>query len=73
MLLTACTGTAHPTPPPYENATPERLAALMLDRLGAPVDYEPVESDGAAKVARLIAPLLDERRSTQRSFDVSRA
>ena len=64
-----------PDPTPYDSATPERLAALMLDRLGAPVEYEPVESDGAARVARLIAPLLEERkgRSAERSFDAARA
>ena len=51
-----------PEPTRYEEATPERLAAQMLDRLGAPVDYEPVETGGAAAAARLIAPLLDERK-----------
>jgi pimeloyl-ACP methyl ester carboxylesterase/predicted glycosyltransferase len=64
-----------PDPTPYDSATPDRLAALMLDRLGAPIDYEPVETDGAARVARLIAPLLEERkgRSSERSFDAARA
>ena len=53
-------------PPPtfYADATPERLAAQMLGRLGTPVDYSPVEADGAARAARLIAPLL-ERRTLQ--------
>jgi pimeloyl-ACP methyl ester carboxylesterase/predicted glycosyltransferase len=48
-------------PPPisYADATPERLAAQMLERLGASVEYASVESDGAARAARLIAPLLD--------------
>jgi hypothetical protein len=51
-----------PEPTPYEGATPERLAGLMLERLGEPVDYEPVETDGAARAAGLIAPLLEERK-----------
>jgi pimeloyl-ACP methyl ester carboxylesterase/predicted glycosyltransferase len=51
-----------PEPTPYEQATPARLAAQMLERLGAEVDYEPVETDGAERAARLIAPLLDERK-----------
>jgi predicted glycosyltransferase len=51
-----------PDPTPYDTATPDRLASLMLERLGAPVDYEPVEADGAARAARLIAPLLEERK-----------
>jgi pimeloyl-ACP methyl ester carboxylesterase/predicted glycosyltransferase len=46
----------------YDETAPERLAAQMLERLGAPVDYEPVESDGAARAARMIAPLLEERK-----------
>jgi hypothetical protein len=51
-----------PEPTSYEDATPDRLAAQMLERLGAPVDYEPVETDGAERAARLIAPLLEERK-----------
>ncbi len=51
-----------PPPTSYEDASPERLAAQMAERLGAPVAYEPVESGGAARAARLIAPLLAERK-----------
>jgi len=51
-----------PAPTFYDEATPERLAAQMLERLGAPVDYAPVEADGAARAAQLIAPLLTERK-----------
>jgi hypothetical protein len=51
-----------PDPTPYDETTPERLAAQMLQRLSAPADYEPVEVDGAANAARLIAPLLEERK-----------
>ncbi len=36
-----------PAPTPYDEATPEVLAALMRERLGAPVDYLPVETGGA--------------------------
>jgi len=64
-----------PDPTPYDEATPQRLAAQMLDRLASPVDYEPVESGGAARTARLIAPLLEERKgnTVERSFDATRA
>jgi predicted glycosyltransferase len=51
-----------PEPTPSDQTIPERLAAQMLERLSAPVDYEPVEADGATRAARLIAPLLDERK-----------
>jgi predicted glycosyltransferase len=51
-----------PDPTPYDEATPDRLAAQMLERLGASVDYEPVETGGAAAAAALIAPLLEERK-----------
>jgi pimeloyl-ACP methyl ester carboxylesterase/predicted glycosyltransferase len=51
-----------PPPTPYDEATPRGLASLMLERLGAPVDYEPVETDGASRAAALIAPLLEERK-----------
>jgi pimeloyl-ACP methyl ester carboxylesterase/predicted glycosyltransferase len=57
-----------PAPTFYDEATPDRLAAQMLERLGAEVDYEPVESDGAARAAAAIAPLLEERKGgTQRA------
>jgi pimeloyl-ACP methyl ester carboxylesterase/predicted glycosyltransferase len=55
-------GYGAPEPTPYDEATPARLAAQMLERLGAPVDYEPVETGGAAAAAALIAPLLEERK-----------
>jgi predicted glycosyltransferase len=62
-----------PGPTPYETATPDALAAQMLERLGADVDYEHVETDGAERAAALIAPLLEERKgSSERSFDVAR-
>jgi pimeloyl-ACP methyl ester carboxylesterase/predicted glycosyltransferase len=55
-----------PEPTRYEDATPERLAAEMLERLSAPVDYRPVETGGAERAARLIAPLLEERKGRLR-------
>jgi pimeloyl-ACP methyl ester carboxylesterase/predicted glycosyltransferase len=54
-----------PEPTFYDEATPTLLAAQMLDRLGAAVDYEPVETGGAAAAASLITPLLEERKGTR--------
>jgi pimeloyl-ACP methyl ester carboxylesterase/predicted glycosyltransferase len=51
-----------PPPTSYADTEPERLAAQMLERLGAPVDYAPVETGGALRAARLIAPLLEEHK-----------
>ena len=47
-----------PPPTQYDDATPERLAAQMRRRLGSKVTYERVETDGARKAAKLIAPLI---------------
>jgi predicted glycosyltransferase len=54
-----------PEPTFYDEATPTLLSAQMLDRLGASVDYEPVETGGAAAAAALIAPLLEERKGSR--------
>ena len=44
---------------PYEQAVdPDALAAAMVEGLGREVDYRPVETDGAARAAELIAELL---------------
>jgi pimeloyl-ACP methyl ester carboxylesterase/predicted glycosyltransferase len=44
---------------PYEQAVdPDALAAAIAANLGREVDYRPVESDGAARAADLIADLL---------------
>src|SRR5207244_10966038 len=51
-----------PEPTPYDEATPTRLAAQMLARLEAAVDYEPVDTGGAERPPPLIAPLLEERK-----------
>ena len=44
-----------PEPTQYDGLTPAALAAQMKDRLGADVDYLPVEIGGAARAAELIA------------------
>ncbi len=51
-----------PAPTAYEHTTPEALAALMLERLGAQVYYAPVDPGGAARAADAIAALLAERK-----------
>ena len=50
-----------PEPTAWEDATPASLAAEMLARLRADVDYRPVERDGARRAAEMIASLVDER------------
>jgi pimeloyl-ACP methyl ester carboxylesterase/predicted glycosyltransferase len=42
----------------YATATPEVIADAIAAELGRPVDYRPVETDGAARAANLIAQLL---------------
>jgi pimeloyl-ACP methyl ester carboxylesterase/predicted glycosyltransferase len=42
----------------YASATPEVIAAAMLEELRARPRFRPVEADGAARAARLIAELL---------------
>ena len=42
----------------YATATPEVIAAAIAAELGRPVDYRPVETDGAARAANLIAQLV---------------
>jgi len=44
---------------PYEEANdPDALAAAIVSDLGRDVDYAPVEADGAARAATLLAELL---------------
>ena len=38
--------------------TPETIAAVIAEEIGRDVDYRPVERDGAARAAALIAELL---------------
>jgi pimeloyl-ACP methyl ester carboxylesterase/predicted glycosyltransferase len=42
----------------YATATPEAIAAAIAAEVGRPVDYRPVETDGAARAAALLAELL---------------
>jgi pimeloyl-ACP methyl ester carboxylesterase/predicted glycosyltransferase len=42
----------------FETATPEVIAAAIADEIGREVTYNPVERDGAARAAGLIAELL---------------
>jgi pimeloyl-ACP methyl ester carboxylesterase/predicted glycosyltransferase len=42
----------------YETATSETIARAISEEIGREVDYRPVESDGAARAAALIAELL---------------
>jgi len=42
----------------YEDTTPDALAAAIADEIGRPVDYLPVETDGARRAAEHIAELL---------------
>ena len=48
-----------PPPTDYDDATPERLARQMAERLRARVKYAPVVAGGAERAARLIVPLLN--------------
>ena len=47
-----------PPPTDYDEATPERLARQMTERLRSRVRYAPVEGGAAARAAGFIAPLL---------------
>ncbi len=62
-----------PPPTPYEEATPEKLAALMRERLGAPVDYLPVETGGAGRAAEAIARVLGGARDRSASRRAARS
>jgi predicted glycosyltransferase len=42
----------------YDASPPEVIAQAIADEIDRPVDYRPVESDGAARAAALIAPLV---------------
>jgi hypothetical protein len=42
----------------FETATPDVIAAAIGEEIGREVDYRPVETEGAARAARLIAELL---------------
>jgi len=42
----------------YAASTPDTIADAIAAELGRQVDYRPVETDGAARAAALIAELL---------------
>ena len=42
----------------FETDGPEEIAAAIAEEIGREVDYRPVETDGAARAAKLIAELL---------------
>ena len=50
----------------YASLTPESLAQQALAALHEPVRYRPVETDGAARAARRIAEVLENRSWVQR-------
>jgi len=43
---------------PYEEASPHALAQAIAEEIKRPVRYQPVETDGAARAAALLADLL---------------
>jgi pimeloyl-ACP methyl ester carboxylesterase/predicted glycosyltransferase len=42
----------------FDESTPEMIAAAIAEEIGREVDYRPVETDGAARAAALLAELL---------------
>jgi predicted glycosyltransferase len=42
----------------YDASPPEVIAEAIVEEIDRPIDYRPVESDGAARAAALIAPLI---------------
>jgi pimeloyl-ACP methyl ester carboxylesterase len=50
----------------FEQETPETIAAAIAETIGREVGYRSVESDGAARAAALIAPLLEEGKPRPR-------
>ncbi len=50
----------------YASLAPEALAERALEAMHAPVRYKPVEADGAARAARRIAQVLENRWWVQR-------
>ena len=57
----------------FDRETPETIAAAIAQEIGREVDYRPVESDGAARAAALIAPLLEERKGRPARLPRTRA
>ena len=42
----------------FDLATPDVIVEMTINEIGRPVDYRPVERDGAARAATLIADML---------------
>jgi UDP:flavonoid glycosyltransferase YjiC (YdhE family) len=42
----------------FDSSTPEVIADAIAAEIGREVSYRPVETDGAARAAQLIAPLI---------------
>jgi UDP-N-acetylglucosamine:LPS N-acetylglucosamine transferase len=42
----------------YDTATPDAIAQAMVDLLAKPVQFAPVQADGAVRAAKLLAELL---------------
>jgi hypothetical protein len=42
----------------FDESTPEVIAAAVAEEIGRPVEYRPVETEGAARAAAQIAELL---------------
>jgi hypothetical protein len=42
----------------FDTSTPETIALAIAEEIGREVEYRPVESDGAARAAALLAELL---------------
>ena len=42
----------------YDSASPDEIAAAMSEELTRPVAYRKVDGDGAARAAKLLAPLI---------------
>jgi hypothetical protein len=42
----------------YATSTPELIAEAIAAEIDRPISYRPVETDGAARAAALIAPLI---------------
>jgi pimeloyl-ACP methyl ester carboxylesterase/predicted glycosyltransferase len=46
----------------FDDETPETIAVAIAETIGRKVEYRPVETDGAARAAALIAQLLEENK-----------
>jgi predicted glycosyltransferase len=42
----------------YKDTSPETLAAAIAEEIARPVSYRPVETDGAARAAAVLAELI---------------